>query len=668
MNKQKSQGEYLYNFLYTLFKRKFLIVATFITTFTGIIFGTYLVLPLWKATAKVRVQYSPKQQLTMFEDITTPGITVPGVNPANDVVQMLTSRELAEKVVTLFWLDKLLEKRDYSPESNREIIRWHINNFLIDNPKRFLQSLGILSEKPTNYFAMAVEEFQKDLEDIGLEENTTVVNVAVWGESPEISTAMTNSLIQLLLEKNLVASKTPIDETIKLTEKQMEKAEQDLRIAQERLRQFKEKSRLVLYNEEASILLQRLDKYEAELHSMVSSLESMRIEKSADHPDVKSLETRINEYRKIIIPGIRRDLASLPLKEVELTKLNQELKTRGDLYSTLKMKILELEVLKDASIGDLELKVIDHASVYSYVKPDWPRWIINMPLGFIASILVSLGFVFFLEYWNSSFNSVKDIEESIPLPVFGSVPKFGFLKKQRLIRALTIKTSKNSQRTLSFKASDQRCIELLAHYDPLANALYLSSRKLTNKLFLITSAGKSEGKSTIAAVLSKILTLRGKRVLLIEANLRTPSFEHILKIKRDRGLVDYYLGYSDLKDVIVNINGIDVIFAGDPSAHHIDPFEIFSSDRMETLLEYAKTNYDLILLDSPCIKWFKDPLILTALSESVILIVEANHTPKRVVVMATEKIKSAGGQIKGIILNKQTKYVPSILQDFISSL
>jgi tyrosine-protein kinase Etk/Wzc len=668
MNKQKSQGEYLYNFLYTIFKRKYLIVAIFITTFVGIIFGTYLVLPLWKATAKIRVQYSPKEQLTMFEDITTPGTAVPGVNPANDVVQILISRELAEKVVKIFGRDKLLEKRDHSPESTREIIRWYINDFLIDKPKKFLQSLGILSETPKNYLAMAVEELQKDLEDIGLEENTTVVNVAVWGESPEISTAMTNTIIQLLLEKNLMASKTPIDETIKLTQKQLEKADQDLRIAQERLRQFKEKSKLVLYSEEASILLQRLDKYEAELHSMVSNLESMKIEKSEDHPEVKSLETRIDEYKKIIIPGIKRDIASLPLKEVELTNLNQELKARDDLYYTLKKKILELEVLKNSSIGDLELKVIDPASVYSYVKPDWPRWIINIPLGFIASILVSLGFVFFLEYWNSSFNSVKEIEENISLPVFGSVPKFGFLKKQRLTHALKIKTFKNSEHTLSFKASYQRCTELLAHYDSLADALYLSSGKLTNKLFLITSAGKSEGKSTIAAILGKILTLRGKRVLLIEANLRTPSFEHILKIKRDKGLVDYYLEYSDLKDIIVSINGIDVIFAGDPSAHHIDPFEIFSSDRMETLLEYAKTNYDLILLDSPCIKWFKDPLILTSLSESVILIVEANHTPKRVIVMAIEKIKSAGGQIKGIILNKQTKYVPSILQDFISSL
>jgi tyrosine-protein kinase Etk/Wzc len=643
-------------------------LAIFLITFAGIIFGTYLVTPLWKATAKVRVQYNPKQQLTMFEGITTPGTVVSGINPANDVIQILTSRELAEKVVKKFERDKLWEKRTNAPESTREIIKWYIKDFLIGKPVRFLQGLGILSEEPDNYLAMAVGEFQKDLEDIALEENTTVVNVSVWGESPQIATAMTNTLVQLLLEKNLEASRAPIDEIIKSTQEQLARAKRDLKVAQENLRRFKEESGLILYDEEAAILLQRLDKYEAELNSIKSQVRSLRVEKSAEHPEVKSLLARINEYRNIIIPQIQQDLMNLPLKEVELARLNQELEVREDLYSTLKQKLLELEVLKNSSLGDLELKVIDPARVYSYVHPDWPRWVINIPLGFVGSIFVSLIFVFFVEYWNSSFKSVKELEEDINMPVLSAVPKLGYFKRKKLAYSFMSSKSKNYGSNMPVKQIERKRIGPLDQYDLLADAILLKKKTHNGKRFLITSPGQGEGKSTITTMLGQILTMRGKKVLIIEANLRTPSLERMLKVKGNKGLLEYYIGDSELQDLIVNINGIDVIFAGNLSAHYVDPFEILTSHKMETLLQDLKTRYDFILIDSPCIKRFKDSLGLTALSDGVILIVEANQTPRRAILMAIEKINTVGGQIKGIILNKQVNYVPQVIQNLISSL
>src|SRR3989304_93429 len=104
---EKKPNEFLYDLLYVLFKRKYLAISLFIFTFVGIVFGTYLVTPIWKATAKVRVQLNPKQQLTMYQGITTPGGEIGGVNPANDIVQILTSRAIAEEVVKKFNREEL---------------------------------------------------------------------------------------------------------------------------------------------------------------------------------------------------------------------------------------------------------------------------------------------------------------------------------------------------------------------------------------------------------------------------------------------------------------------------------------------------------------------------------------------------------------------------------
>lgn len=664
MRKQKSPSEHLYNFFYTLFKRKYLLILIFMATFAGILSGTYLIDPMWKATAKIRVQFNPKNQLTMLEGITTPGAVVAGVNPANDVIQMLMSREIAEAVIKKFERDKLWQKKVNSPEKTREIIRWHIKDIFINKPMDLLRFLGILSGQPDNYLAMAVDEFKKDLLDIELEEDTTVVNVSVWGESPDIATSMSNTLVTFLLKKNLDFNKSPIRDIISTTMQQMREAEKELSHAQESLRKFKEESGLVLYDEEASILLQRLDKYETELSSMENQMISLTMEKSSEHPDVRSLSARISEYKNIIIPKVRSALLKLPLKEAELSKISQELKVREDLYSALKQKVLELEVLKNSSTGDLEIKVVDPAKVYSYVKPDWPRWIINIPLGFIGSILTGVLFIFFVEYWNSSFKSVKELEENFNIPVLGAVPQAGFFSRKE-IDAIRMK---NIAPVIPSPSVIKNSNAALSHCDTLADSILIKKRTNNCKRYLITSPGQGEGKSTVISLIGQLLAIRSVKVLLVEANLRNPSLEKLFNVKAVKGLIDYYHGDATQSEIIYNVDGIDVIFTGNLSANQSPPFEIYNSNRINMLLNEARERYDFIFTDSPCIKKYNDALSLTSFTDGVILVVEANRTPERLIHMSQEKIKAVGSNIRGIILNRQINYVPDMVQNIITLL
>ena len=228
------------------------------------------------------------------------------------------------------------------------------------------------------------------------------------------------------------------------------------------------------------------------------------------------------------------------------------------------------------------------------------------------------------------------------------------------------------------KLTDYKRRKSLIHYSSLVDDIILKKQMSEGKVYLITSPGQREGKSTVSALIGHLLSMRGKKVLLIEANMRTPSLEKTFKVnhhpfrkrssKVTKNLIDFYNLDLELDEVIVDINGIDVIFAGNPTALNTDLFEMLTSHEIEVLLQYARTKYDFIFLDSPCIKKYKDYLILTELSDGVVLVVEANKTPKRTILMAIEKINTAGREIKGIILNKQINYVPSIIQNLINSL
>jgi Mrp family chromosome partitioning ATPase len=97
-----------------------------------------------------------------------------------------------------------------------------------------------------------------------------------------------------------------------------------------------------------------------------------------------------------------------------------------------------------------------------------------------------------------------------------------------------------------------------------------------------------------------------------------------------------------------------------------DFFEMLVSDKMKNILNIVKEKYDFVFIDSPCIKHYNDPLLLSMIADEIILVVEANKTPKRKIIMAINKLERDGGKMIRLLLNKQINYVPEIIQELIN--
>jgi tyrosine-protein kinase Etk/Wzc len=676
MKEGKSQGEHIYSFFYTIFKRKRLIFAVGFATFAGVLFGTFLVTPLWQATAKIRVQYSPRQQLSMAEGLTTPAPAVSGVNPANDLIQLLNSRDLAEKIALEFGRDKIWYHRISAPDNLRDRVLYKLGQYL--NPVIVLERLHVIKGGPENYLADAVDELQNSLEQIELESDTTIVDVSIWGESPETATAMTNRLVQLALDRNASFSREPVTVAIESTRRQLAEADGNLRQAQDRLKKFKEETGFVLYSEEARILLQRRDQSVSQLKDMESKLLSMKLEKRADHPDIKSLEVQIKEAKEETIPGLDAQLKTLSQREIVYENLQKDLSIREGLYTTLQQKLLELEILHGSAIGDLEVKIVDPAKVYSDVKPDWPKKAINAILGLIAGISSGLLCAFFVEYFDSSYRSVKTLEEGFDQPVLGAIPKLGFVERRRAFASDERRGmfASNAGVRLS-RLLPGRGGRFLVQYGPIADHLLLNGKTPARSL-LVTSPGEAEGKSWVAALLSTTLARRGKRVLLVECNLRAPALARILRVGRGgllpwraasapAGLLEYCEGRIELKDAVRHVNGVDVLFAGHATTATADSIEVLAALKESAELNALRSAYDFVVLDSPSMKGHNDPLVLAGMADGVVVVVEANKTPRRTVMMSLQRLKDAGAGIAGLILNKRVNYIPNAIQNLIDS-
>jgi len=199
----------------------------------------------------------------------------------------------------------------------------------------------------------------------------------------------------------------------------------------------------------------------------------------------------------------------------------------------------------------------------------------------------------------------------------------------------------------------------------IADTLFLSDKEKSGcQFFLLTSANHKEGKTTTAINLALTLAKRNpKRVLLVDANLRNPSINKLLKIDMSPGLYELVEKDSVLKGALREISDLYVITTGVQKQKNITPIELFSSQGMRELLKEIRANFDIVIIDSPCIKAYRDSLYLSSsIADKVILVVEANKTPKRSILMASQKIEKNNGNFHGIILNKQVNFVPFFIQ------
>ncbi len=188
------------------------------------------------------------------------------------------------------------------------------------------------------------------------------------------------------------------------------------------------------------------------------------------------------------------------------------------------------------------------------------------------------------------------------------------------------------------------------------NTCWNALKKSGEKIYLITSSSIGEGKTTIAVNLALNIARRGRKVLLIDANLRNPTIGHIFGIQDLPGLTQFK-GMSDIISEVQEHN-IHVIPSG--SIAHV-PFEVLSSPMLGDLFNQVKNLYDHVIVDCTAVNLYTDPLLLCPLVDRVIFVVLADKTEKGEVLIARAKVLNVEGNILGVVLNRPVNLEDKII-------
>lgn len=330
------------------------------------------------------------------------------------------------------------------------------------------------------------------------------------------------------------------------------------------------------------------------------------------------------------LTDLEQRMGDLNENEIELRALQREADADRQLYETFLARFKETSTQED--IPNNASRIISPAELPR--APSYPNKPLTVLLVLIGSLILGVALAFAVEQLAPGFFSLEQVEDFLGVPALGLVPTIGSKKGRPERYAVTNPLS-----------------ELNEAIRTIYTAFSLSNAGQPPKVLLVTSAFPKEGKTTLSVLLGRVLAMLGKRVLLIDADLRRAEVHVRLDLPATPGLVELLSRESSLKDVVQfdKASGLYVVPVGRASPNAA---ELLNSERLEAVLDSASAEYDLVIIDSPPCMAVADARMLTHFADATIFVTRWGVTRREVVALALRQIQEAGGTIGGVVLSR----------------
>lgn len=321
-----------------------------------------------------------------------------------------------------------------------------------------------------------------------------------------------------------------------------------------------------------------------------------------------SLEAVQNQYTN--------QLKKLPDAEQKLVVLTQETEVYGKLYEFLLEKQQEAGETKASTIS--KTKVLDRADFQSLEET--PRLSVRFVFGAVVGLLLGIGFVLARWRFASSFQSEKELRGAFPaVPLFATVPRLRASKRAKLA----------SSSPIEVLGADLRS-PLAESFRLLRTNIYYSGDRDRDKVIVVSSPGPGDGKTTTTLCLATVLAADGKRVLVVDGDMRKPSHHVLLRQPQHPGLTGILTNEIRWTAAVHSVDLPTGKFSSiSTGIVPPNPAELLSSPRIAAFLAEAREQYDFILIDSPPFPLVSDALVLSRYADRLLTVVRTGVTGRR---------------------------------------
>lgn len=438
-----------------------------------------------------------------------------------------------------------------------------------------------------------------------------------------------------------------------------------------------------IFTDEPTALLSVLNARRADL---LQERDTLLINYTPDHLLVRELDRKIRNVKEEMIRELESKLKSFtgreaalreqidtyrkryfnfPKAAIQLSRLERDVTVSADLYAKLKVKHQELLIKNSERIE--EVSIIEPA-ILPTAAINQPNSGMNVLVAVIMGVFLGVVLAFARESFDTSIGTIEGVEEFLQVPVLGVIPRFN--EKEQLEAAAMELPPNTKPETIALFSKlvclyDEKSV-LSEGFRSLRTNIQFASAERQAKTFLFTSAGLGEGKTTTIVNLALTMAQDGKRVLLVDADLRRPFVHTRLGLERSPGLSEVLIGgvpwrealrtVTDLMigllgvDRIVNTPGIDLLNV--MTSGHIphNPAEYINSAKFLEVIKEMREEYDVVLFDTPPILPIADAVMMSAKVDGVILVYQVGRIGRSALKRAKFLVDHAQGRVLGTVL------------------
>ena len=435
---------------------------------------------------------------------------------------------------------------------------------------------------------------------------TGILGLSYQGQYPDRAAAVLNEIAKSYLRQNIDAKSAEAQKTLNFMKAQLPSVKGKMDSADSALNAYRQAKGTVDLTAEAQMALSQqvqLEQQRLELEQRKQEL--VRLYKE-DHPQVLSLNAQIDRIRRILGKS-SSDVKGLPATQQEVLKLMRDVQVATTFYQAMLGKIQELEVVKAGEVGSV--RIIDFARQPR--KPVKPNRKLIFLMGILGGFTLGMGGLLFRRTIDVGVRDVAQLEKLTQASVFAQIP---------LCTPEELAAKKGGARGLLVNLlPDDLTVESLRN---LRTALDFSLLGQGGNVLAITGMTPGVGKSFISANLAALFAMAGKRVILIDADLRKGRLHNHFGGNRAPGLSDVLAGRSSLADVTRTDDKTPNLYFIATGKVPPNPSEMLGSHQLADAVQALRASYDLVLIDTPPILLVTDPALVMRHVDHATLVVE----------------------------------------------
>jgi polysaccharide biosynthesis transport protein len=694
---------HLRDLLRIVLKRKWWIISAALVVTLIALLNTLMQTSIYRATTTIQIERSAARVVD-YKDGTanSDGFAYDEREFLATQYELLRSKALAERVMEALALD-LEKKRDATPSdgaaqqstAERDDFVGKIMTTLRKRREPSVRDAQVLDRE-------SVVGSLRNSVTVEPVRNARLVRIHVEGSDPNLASRVANTWAQTYISTNLERRFEASSYAKTFLEQQLAKTKEKLEQSELQLNQYTRQKQIVNVDDKTNLTAQNLQEFTAAL----AKAEQERIRAEATYDEVKRnlsnskelldsktlsvfrehkarLEAEYQDQLKIYKPGFpkmqqlqsqideiekriqmentaikaslegsaraifeaartqetqlraRADAAKRNVLEqqdqgIRYNILKREVDTNREIYNGLLQRLKEVGVA--GGVGTNNVSVVDKADVPLFpYKPDIRR---NALIGLLLGLMAGLALAFLLEYLDDSIKFPDEVERFTGLALLGVIPM--------------INTTRATIRDQVTK--DPRSV-LAESYRSLRTALQFSTARGAPRTLVVTSCTKNEGKSTTSFSTALAMSQLGKRVLLVDGDMRNPSIHKMFNGDHNVGLSNLLSSEAD-PIAVTRITEFPNLFYISSGPLPPNPAELLSGGQLAKLLAPTFTSFDHIVIDAPPIMGIADAVILCKHVDATLFVIESSSTRKTSIRNALKRLHQAGAHPLGAVLTK----------------